>query len=968
VFLKAVKKVISLLLILAIFVSAGPTGVFAEPEDSSFLIIEEALPLQQKIAPSLRESLVEDDYVEALVKLTRQVDTEKVARAALKYAPSPQQGRTRARVAVVDRLRENASTSQASILRYLEQEKSKGSVLEYESFYIVNLVYVKASAVVIEQLSRRADVKVIMPNEKIELDLPEATTTADDITPLAVEWGISKINAPAVWDLGVNGTGVVVGIIDTGVAWQHEALIEKWRGYNPAAPGNPNAVYNWFDPVYGTSLPVDIKGHGTHVTGTVVGSTGTNQIGVAPGAQWIAANVFQEGPDGKPRAYSNNIIAAAQFMLAPTDASGQNPRPELAPDIINNSWGGGSGLNEWFRPLVQAWRSAGILPVFAAGNTGPGAGTVSSVSAYPESFAVAAINSSNTLADFSSRGPGPYPGILKPDISAPGVAIRSSVPGGYATSQGTSMAAPHICGAAALVLSANPDLSAEQLEQILKDTAVPLSDAKYPDTPNYGYGYGLVDALAAVQRSRCGTITGRVLAPGVDEITPVILHQQEVTFLYQGYTSPLEATVRDNLAVASVKAQIRPAGSAQWEDVPMYLYAGDHRNGDYWGQVPWEWVVQPGLEYKFVAEDAAGNKSESPIYEVDVQFGVAPGWSEDFSDEPLFWEWDGDWQWGVPTVGPTPQLGGKLMATNLDGNYSDDAVSFLWAPPLDLRGATAPLLRLDHWYQTEPNNDVCRVMISTDYGKSWLYAPFTGDSGGWQTVHLNLQPYLVSNQIYLCFVFQSDDSINYPGWYIDRVSLVESGMTGEYLFDQSDGREQIEIAADPIRGIEPEFPFRQPLQGPEPLNLPFDDTVELLPVAAELVIEPTGLTAANNPIDGIFSILHPGSTGEELTLHITAPGYLPAVRTFTLDELVTVDLGDIILEPDEDYGNGDVDQSGGVNVADAILVLRQIVGLVELTPSQWQSADVNLDGAVDVADAILILRFIVGLVPSLPVL
>ena len=133
-------------------------------------------------------------------------------------------------------------------------------------------------------------------------------------------------------------------------------------------------------------------------------------------------------------------------MLAPTDASGQNPRPELAPDIINNSWGGGSGLNEWFRPLVQAWRSAGILPVFAAGNTGPGAGTVSSVSAYPESFAVAAINSSNTLADFSSRGPGPYPGILKPDISAPGVAIRSSVPGGYATSQGTSMAAPHIWG------------------------------------------------------------------------------------------------------------------------------------------------------------------------------------------------------------------------------------------------------------------------------------------------------------------------------------------------------------------------------------------------------------------------------------------------------------------------------------------------------------------------------------------
>ena len=213
-FLKAVKKVISLLLILAIFVSAGPTGVFAEPEDSSFLIIEEALPLQQKIAPSLRESLVEDDYVEALVKLTRQVDTEKVARAALKYAPSPQQGRTRARVAVVERLRENASTSQAAILRYLEQEQSKGSVLEFESFYIVNLVYVKATSAVIEQLACRVDVKLIMPNSD-PFDPPQFSEPSG-FSLLAVEWELS-VKAPDVWALGFDGESVVVGVMDTGL-------------------------------------------------------------------------------------------------------------------------------------------------------------------------------------------------------------------------------------------------------------------------------------------------------------------------------------------------------------------------------------------------------------------------------------------------------------------------------------------------------------------------------------------------------------------------------------------------------------------------------------------------------------------------------------------------------------------------------------------------------------------------------
>ncbi len=326
--------------------------------------------MPQKIAPSLKESLAEEDYVEALVKLTQQVDTEKVARAELKNAPTLHQGRTLARAAVVDRLRKNASASQAGILRYLEQEQRKGNVLEYESFYIVNLVYVKATAAVIEQLARRADVKMIMPNEIIELDLPEAATPAEE-TPTTVEWGVSKIKAPDVWDLGYTGTGVVVGIIDTGVAWEHEALKEKWRGYNPAAPGNPNADYNWFDAVNGAPLPVDIDGHGTHVTGTVVGGPvkikddhGDDQIveiGVAPGARWIAANVFTINSNGKLGAYPADIIAGAQFMLAPTDANGDNPRPDLAPDIINNSWGGGSGLDEWFRPLVQAM-SAGWRP------------------------------------------------------------------------------------------------------------------------------------------------------------------------------------------------------------------------------------------------------------------------------------------------------------------------------------------------------------------------------------------------------------------------------------------------------------------------------------------------------------------------------------------------------------------------------------------------------------------------------
>ncbi|MCZ4142017.1 hypothetical protein BZG17_29945, partial [Escherichia coli] len=132
--------------------------------------------------------------------------------------------------------------------------------------------------------------------------------------------------------------------------YTHPALSQKWRARD--ASGNiVSPELSWYDPHSGSTLPADGDGHGTHTMGTMVGSEpdGTNQIGVAPGAIWIAVRIFN------PETTDAIILDGGQWLLAPVDAQG-NLHPELAPDVVNNSWGGGAGLDEWFRPMVQAWR------------------------------------------------------------------------------------------------------------------------------------------------------------------------------------------------------------------------------------------------------------------------------------------------------------------------------------------------------------------------------------------------------------------------------------------------------------------------------------------------------------------------------------------------------------------------------------------------------------------------------------
>ncbi|MEU5941473.1 S8 family serine peptidase [Micromonospora sp. NPDC047548] len=409
-------------------------------------------------------------------------------------------------------LRDKAKSTQAGIASML---KSKGA--HYTSFWINNSIQVKGDASLVHELAAQPGVKRIEQDHTVML--PEPIKGEDQPEVESVEWNIDRVRAPDVWQqFGDRGEGIVVGNIDSGVQYDHAALVNKYRGHR--TDGSFDHNYNWYDPTHDCAgnIPCDNHGHGTHTMGTMVGDGGQgNQIGVAPGATWIAAKGCENR--GCPQAA---LLSSGQWMLAPTDLNGQNPRPELRPDVINNSWGGNiGGGNDWYRDVVRAWVAAGIFPVFSNGNAGPACDTPGDPADYPESYAVGASDINNAIASFSSRGPGAY-GVIKPDISAPGANVRSSLPGGgYGSMSGTSMAAPHLAATIALIWSAAPSLRGDVAgtRAMLDGTAIDVDDTSCGGTAgdNNVWGEGRLDAFAAVDaspRGPWGTLTGTVTDAG----------------------------------------------------------------------------------------------------------------------------------------------------------------------------------------------------------------------------------------------------------------------------------------------------------------------------------------------------------------------------------------------------------------------------------------------------------------------
>lgn len=853
---------------------------------------------QKKIAPTVLSQFKENKEVTFLIKFKEQVDTNKVSTKAAAIAKtqklSANQSKLLKRSTLVSELRSTALETQVNVKDYLDKQEKAGHAKDLQSFYIVNAMAVTASKDVMEQLAVYPEVAKILPNEVRQLIQPDSKTKISNAVngstavkskadTSAIEWNIDKIGTPAVWDMGIDGAGTVIASIDTGVQWNHPALKTKYRGYNPANPNTADHEYNWLDAVGGQASPYDDLGHGTHTIGTMVGSeeNGSNQIGVAPGAKYIAVKAFSASGGS-----DIDLLEAGEWVLAPKDAAG-NPHPEKAPDVVNNSWGGGAGLDEWYRPMVQAWKSAEIFPEFSAGNTtltNPGgAGSIANPANYPESFATAATDLNNQIASFSLRGPSPY-GEIKPDISAPGVNIRSSVPGGTYEGgwNGTSMAGPHVTAVAALLRQVNASLTVDELEEILLTTATPLTDAAYSTTPNNAYGHGLVNAFDAVSSivSGLGKIEGRVSKDG-DDTEPAVIRHEGPDSSYKNMDLTLTAEVTDNISVSEVHVKYQKADNT-WADVKADRVSGDFKSGTYEATIPASALTEDSIVYKWTATDFGGSVTTTENDTVELIPGISVGYTEDFEQNPVGWTKFGtnnDWDWGIPTSGPgSASSGEKVYATNLAGNYSNSANMSLKMPPIDLPEGSS-YLQFKHWYELERNYDFAHVFISTDGINYVQAARFNDKSTTWIDGEVNLSEY-AGQRVYIAFNVTTDASIPKPGWYIDDVKLSNTSLlpTTKAKAGISLGNNDSSVSAKPAVDPDKIKPiFEKAKQEPEKEQ----PVPVLLPLQAQVSVLETGRSVYTNPQDGTYQLTH--ATGS-FTLQAETYGYRSQTKTVTVEQ------------------------------------------------------------------------------------
>lgn len=459
------KKNYHFLLIIAMIAIA--MGSWQSAQAGNILPAIRELPrTQNKMAAALSteiNALQAGDMITVIVTLRQQADLSLVSGT----------DRVKRQKNLISALQATADTTQIKLKKLLDTRKTQGTIKKFQALWVFNGFSVTATSSVINELAQNSDVYSITSDD---LQIVPAFAPA--------EANISLVNAPALWSQGYTGQGVVVANMDSGVDVNHPDLSTRWRG----------GSNSWFDP-YGQhpTTPTDISGHGTWTMGVMVGGdAGGTTVGVAPNAQWIAVKIFNDSGSSTATA----IHQGFQWLLDP-DA---NPNTADAPNVVNNSWTyANPGCYLDFEPDLQALRAAGILPVFAAGNGGPFSGTSFSPSNNPSAFAVGAINNSSQIYGYSSRGPSTCGGSTGPfpDLVAPGVNIRTTdLYGGYTSASGTSLAAPHVAGGLALILSAYPNLTASNQELTLMNSAVDLGAAG----PDNVYGYGRLDLLAAFNR------------------------------------------------------------------------------------------------------------------------------------------------------------------------------------------------------------------------------------------------------------------------------------------------------------------------------------------------------------------------------------------------------------------------------------------------------------------------------------
>jgi hypothetical protein len=455
------KKYLFIFLVIVLLVSLlTPWSTVSASASPAVRLLPASQPKIDRAVSTQLNTLQQGEMVTVIVTLRQQADLSRIT-------GSQRAARRRALLRALHGITDN---NQGRLRRFLIARQAQGRVRSFVPLWVFNGFSVTATSDVIDELAQQPDVLSI-------------TADTIEIVPALgpAETNINLVNAPALWNQGDFGQGVVVANLDSGVDLNHPDLAARWRGGSDS----------WFDP-FGEhpDLPTDVSGHGTETMGVMVGGDATGAtIGMAPGAQWIAAKILNDSGGSTVTA----IHQGFQWLLDPDN----NPATDDAPDVVNNSWTyANPGCYLDFESDLQVLRAAGILPVFAAGNGGPYTNTSYSPANNPSAFAVGAINNNSQIYGYSSRGPttcggstGPYPELVAPGVNI----LTSDLIGGYSIVSGTSLASPHVAGGLALLLAAHPNLSAVEQQNLLINSAFDRGIAG----PDNVYGYGRLDLLAA---------------------------------------------------------------------------------------------------------------------------------------------------------------------------------------------------------------------------------------------------------------------------------------------------------------------------------------------------------------------------------------------------------------------------------------------------------------------------------------
>lgn len=736
---------------------------------------------------------------------------------------------------VLEALREAATVTQPQMAPFLEQLKINGQIKEYKMLWIANMIIFEGTCEGIQALATRSDLADIYLSAPIENLEPVKVKESEPSLIASHEIGLTRIHAPEAWAMGFTGAGRVVSNIDTGVAGTHPALASRFRG---DVDGDGDVDESWYDP-YTThwTQPQDSGSHGTHTMGTICGRSTTDTIGVAIDAQWIASPAIDRG-GGLARTISDAILAF-QWIADPDD----NPNTQDNPDACGNSWGipdgyGYPNCDQSFWTVIDNCEAAGTVVVFSAGNEGTsGLRSPADRATTPYNcFSVGAVDGTSAslpIASFSARGPSECATgtlAIKPEVVAPGVSVRSSVPGGgYQTMDGTSMASPHVTGCVAVIRQVNPNLDADAVKEILMSTAqdLPLNN---PNGEDNTFGHGIVNLYEAclIAQSGYGYIDGYVrnlqsqpLANA--EVTVVGTPRKAIAnasgYYFIGLPADTSYTFRasffgympESAVVAivvddtvshdfslsptlngSIEGYVRdldsnPISGAQVrvQGAPITPATTDNTGYYILNNIP------GGSSYTFIAS-ASGHGSASATVFITANDTATANFAlqslESFEADDGGWVGDGEWQWGAPTSGPMAAYDGQnVWATILGGQYSNGVDDSLITPyyTVDADNATFTFY---HWYNFENSYDGGNVSISTNNGATWeLLEPensypddnvtgldgdpgFTNQSTGWVQAVFPVGIYQGS-AVKFMFRFGTDGSVTRDGWYIDAVVL-----------------------------------------------------------------------------------------------------------------------------------------------------------------------------------------------------